>query len=313
MEVIEGSRTGRISQILSVKTACPDVVITSYPLIRRDISVMRDISFRYIILDEAQNIKNLRSVGARSVKQLTGQTRLAMTGTPMENHPGELWSLFDFVLPGYLPDYPEFLRRWGDGLRAEELLMRTRPFLMRRLKKDVLTELPPCTEFVYTAHMSPEQRRVYDAALVQGKERVHRVLSGRGNRGQAEILSVLMQLRQIACHPALCLPDYKGPSGKLDMLMDLLSSVLSEGKRVLVFSQFTSMLKLIGEQLEAERIEWLYLDGNTPAEERVRLSEYFNQGGGQVFLVSLKAGGTGLNLTGAETVIHYDPWWNPAA
>lgn len=313
VEVIEGSRTARIAQILSVKENIPDIVITSYPLIRRDISVMRELCFRYIILDEAQNIKNLRSVGARSVKQLNGRTRLALTGTPMENHPGELWSLFDFVLPGYLPDYPEFLRRWGEGQNAEELLMRTRPFLMRRLKKDVLTELPPCTEIVLTAHMPPEQRRVYDAALLQSRERVKRVLSGKGGRGQAEILSVLMQLRQIACHPALCLPDYKGPSGKTDMLCDVLASVLSEGKRVLIFSQFTSMLKLIGERLDEDRIEWLYLDGSTPAEERVRLSDYFNNGGGQVFLVSLKAGGTGLNLTGADTVILYDPWWNPAA
>ena len=311
--IIEGSRSVRIKQMLALKTEKPDIVITSYPLIRRDIAIMREVSFRFIILDEAQNIKNMRSVGARSVKQLQGRTRVALTGTPMENHAGEFWSLFDFVLPGYLPDYPEFLRRWGEGRNADELLMRIRPFLMRRLKKDVLPDLPPCTDFMLTAHMPPEQRRVYDAALIQSRERVKRILGAPGERGHAEILSAIMQLRQICCHPALCLPDYQGPSGKMDLLQDVLENALADGRRVLIFSQFTSMLHIIGNFLDESRIEWLYLDGNTPAQERVRLSDYFNQGGAQVFLVSLKAGGTGLNLTGADLVIHYDPWWNPAA
>lgn len=311
--VVEGTQAARANTLDHLSFSCPDVVITSYPLIRRDIDRMRQIDFRYAVLDEAQNIKNIRSVGARAVKQLSARCRVALTGTPMENHPGELWSLFDFVLPGYLPPYPEFLRRFSEGQNAEDLLFRTRPFMMRRLKKDVLKDLPPLLDSIQKAYMPPEQRRAYDAALLQSRQRVRDLVeSGRGRDGM-EILSVLTLLRQMCCHPALCLPEYKGASGKTDMLMDILSSALAAGRRVLVFSQFTSMLRLIEPRLEEEKMPYFYLDGSTPAEERLRLADAFNAGERSVFLVSLKAGGTGLNLTGADLVIHYDPWWNPAA
>ena len=313
--LIGGSQAARAEQIARLhEKDTPDLVITSYPLIRRDIQLMKDISFRFAVLDEAQQIKNVQSVGAHAVKQLTAETRIALTGTPMENHAGELWSLFDFVLPGYLPRYTEFLRRWGEGQNAGDLRRRIRPFLMRRLKGDVLGELPEKLESVMMAEMSPEQRRVYEAALLQKRERVGEILRERGlGRGRAEVLSAITELRQICCHPALCLPDYAGLSGKLELLIDILPGALAAGRRALIFSQFTSMLHLLEKRLGQEGIPYLYLDGETPADKRLELTQRFNGGEGSVFLISLKAGGTGLNLTGADLVIHYDPWWNPTA
>ena len=313
--LVSGSQTARAEQIEQLSgPGAPDLVITSYPLIRRDIALMKDIPFRFAVLDEAQQIKNIQSVGAHAVKQLTAETHIALTGTPMENHAGELWSLFDFVLPGYLPRYTDFLRRWGEGQNADDLRRRIRPFLMRRLKEDVLGELPEKLESVFMAEMPPEQRRVYDAALLQKRERVDQILRDRGlHRGRAEVLSAITELRQICCHPCLCLPDYSGASGKMELLMDILPGALDGGRRALIFSQFTSMLRLIEKRLNAEGIPSLYLDGDTPAPQRLDLTRRFNAGEGNVFLISLKAGGTGLNLTGADLVIHFDPWWNPTA
>ena len=313
--LLSGAQAARAEQIERLRAGdAPDLVITSYPLIRRDIALMKDISFRFAILDEAQQIKNVQSVGAHAVKLLTAETRIALTGTPMENHAGELWSLFDFVLPGYLPRYTDFLHRWGEGQNADDLRRRIRPFLMRRVKGDVLGELPEKMESVLMAELPPEQRRVYDAAMLQKRERVNRILQDRGlGRGRAEVLSAITELRQICCHPALCLPDYDGVSGKLELLMDVLPGSLAAGRRALIFSQFTSMLHIIEKRLTQEGIPYLYLDGDTPAAKRLELTDRFNNGEADVFLISLKAGGTGLNLTGADLVIHYDPWWNPTA
>ena len=313
--LLGGSQPVRAEQINAIRTEnAVDIVITSYPLIRRDIALMADIPFRFVVLDEAQQIKNVQSVGAHAVKQLSAETRIALTGTPMENHAGELWSIFDFVLPGYLPKYTDFLRRWGEGKNADDLRRRIRPFLMRRLKSEVLGELPEKIESVLMADLPPEQRRVYDAALLQKRERVGEILRDRGiTRGRAEVLSAITELRQICCHPSLCLSDYSGLSGKMELLMDVLPGALSSGRRALVFSQFTSMLHLIEKRLNQEGIPYLYLDGETPPSQRLELTKRFNAGEANVFLISLKAGGTGLNLTGADLVIHYDPWWNPTA
>ena len=313
--VLGGSGPQRASQIRHVKEAKDiDVLITSYPLIRRDIDQLTDMSFRFVILDEAQHIKNAGSVGAVAVKQLQAQTRFALTGTPMENNAGELWSIFDFVLPGYLLSYNAFIRRYQDGQDAEDLRRKIRPFLMRRLKKDVLTELPDKIETVLTAQMSPEQGKVYQSAMVRLRERVDHVMAEKGlGRGRTEVLAAITELRQICCHPALVLDDYTGTSGKLDMLLDILPGAIAAGRRVLLFSQFTSMLKILRRHLDAEGYETMYLDGETPSNKRLEMTERFNGGQGQIFLISLKAGGTGLNLTGADMVIHYDPWWNPAA
>lgn len=291
-----------------------DVVITSYPLIRRDIGWMENYSFRFAVLDEAQNIKNAGSLVASAVKKLRADTRFALTGTPMENGIGELWSIFDFVLPGYLPAYPAFLRRYQDGMNSADLRMRIRPFLTRRLKQDVLSELPEKMETRLTAAMTPEQRNVYQASMERLRPRIQGILSEKGAvRGRIEILSAITELRQICCHPSLVLEGYQGGSGKQEMLMELLPSMIRSGRRILVFSQFTSLLKLLLPRLKSEGYEILYLDGETPAGERLELTERFNAGEGQVFLISLRAGGSGLNLTGADVVIHFDPWWNPAA
>ena len=291
-----------------------DVAITSYPLIRRDIGWMADYSFRFAILDEAQNIKNAGSQVASAVKRLQADTRLALTGTPMENGIGELWSIFDFVLPGYLPPYSTFLRRYQDGMNSEDLRMRIGPFLTRRLKQEVLSELPDKIETRLTAAMTPEQRNVYQASMERLRPKIQNIVQEKGlNRGRIEVLSAITELRQICCHPGLVLSGYQGGSGKQEMLLELLPSMIRSGRRVLIFSQFTSLLKLLEPRLKQEGYETMYLDGNTPAGERLGLTERFNAGEGQVFLISLRAGGSGLNLTGADVVIHFDPWWNPAA
>ena len=291
-----------------------DVVITSYPLIRRDITLLKDYPFRFVILDEAQNIKNAGSVAAQAVKQLQADTRFALTGTPMENGVGELWSIFDFVLPGYLPGYNTFLRKYQDGENAEDLLRRIQPFLIRRLKQDVLEELPDKTETTLTARMTPEQEKIYRAALERLRPQINKLLEEKGaGRGRIEVLSAITELREICCHPALVMSDYKGGSGKEELLMTILPGLIRDGRRVLLFSQFTSMLALLEKDLTDAGIEWYTITGATPKQERVDLVRRFNEGDLPVFLISLKVGGTGLNLTGADTVIHYDPWWNVAA
>ncbi len=291
-----------------------DILITSYPLIRRDIDLMGDIHFHYIFLDEAQQIKNASSTGALAVKRLKCDTRFALTGTPMENHAGELWSIFDFVLPGYLGSRNAFLKEYADGQNLDELRQKIRPFLLRRLKQDVLSELPDKMETVMTATMTPEQSKFYQASLMQLRGRVRKTLEEKGlGRGRMEVLSALTELRQICCHPALVADEYTGSSGKMEMLMDILPSSISAGRRVLVFSQFTTMLQIMEKQMKLLGYRVMYLDGHVPAEERLDMAERFNAGEGEIFLISLKAGGTGLNLTGADLVIHYDPWWNPAA
>lgn len=313
--VITGSKPLREKALAQVmKGPVTDVIITSYPLLRQDIELYENIRFRFAVLDEAQNIKNFTSQTARAAKRLDAHTRLALTGTPMENNVTELWSLFDFVLPGYLFSAREFLRRFEEGKRAEELRMRIRPFLMRRLKADVMTQLPEKMSTTLYCEMNPEQRRVYQAALLKSRAWVHTLLEEKGITGsRIEVLSAITLLRQICCHPKLSLPEYGGESAKLELLMEVLPEVLQEGRRVLLFSQFTSMLKLIRERLDKAGISSLYLDGETDTQERLKLVDQFNEGHDPVFLISLKAGGTGLNLTGADVVIHFDPWWNPTA
>ena len=308
----EGTQSARAQTIARLaKEDCDiDVYLTSYPLIRRDIGQLSAISFRFAILDEAQYIKNAMSVGAGAVKQLKAQTRFALTGTPMENHPGELWSIFDFVLPGYLLSFAQFMHRFGTGEEADVLRRRIRPFLLRRLKGDVLKELPEKNEIEMMADMTEEQRRVYQASLMRLRPQMDTMLAG---KNRIEVLAAITELRQICGHPSLVLPSYAASSGKLDLLLDILPGSLEAGHRALIFSQFTRMLKILQRRLEAVGIECLYLDGETPPKRRIELVDQFNGGRAQVFLISLKAGGSGLNLVGADTVIHFDPWWNPAA
>ena len=290
-----------------------DVLITSYPLIRRDVELMADYRFRFVILDEAQHIKNAGSVAAAAVKKLDADTRFALTGTPMENGVGELWSLFDFVLPGYLPGYASFMRRYQEGENGDDLRRRIQPFLLRRLKQDVLTELPEKMETVLTAAMTPEQEKVYQASMMRIRPRIESMLGqGALQKNRMEVLAAITELRQICCHPSLVLSGYTGTSGKQELLAELLPAAVERGHRILLFSQFTGMLKILRKQLSESGYSTMYLDGETPADERLQLTETFNLGKTDIFLISLRAGGYGLNLTGADLVIHYDPWWNPA-
>ncbi len=315
VRVVTGPRDERRHTIADLKKDdSVDVILTSYPLLRRDIEYYKDIPLRFAVLDEAQSVKNAQSQGALAAKELDAQVRVALTGTPMENHTGELWSIFDFILPGYLGTQAAFLRRYGSGERAEELRERIRPFLMRRLKSEVLSDLPEKHEQYLYAAMPPEQDRVYQTLLATLRQHVGQALDeGSLPRARMQVLSVLLKLRQVCCHPKLFLPDYEGTSGKLELLVQTVHSAIDSGRRMLIFSQFVGMLQIIRKRLNREGVSCLYLDGATHPEERQRLCDRFNGGDGKVFLISLKAGGTGLNLTGADLVIHYDPWWNPAA
>lgn len=296
----------------------PNILMTSYDQLRRDVQTYADIEFTHVLLDEAQNIKNAASQAAKAVKTLKARHRFAMTGTPIENRLSELWSIFDFLMPGYLGTYKKFRDRFeapvvreADERARENLHLLVAPFILRRMKKDVLTDLPEKVETVMSSELTPEQRRLYTAyAAKLKKDSEGGLLSG---QEKMKMLAGLTRLRQLCCDPRLCLENYKGGSGKLTQLLEVLRDALSGGHRILLFSQFTSMLSLIGEALSGEGIAYHTLTGETDKETRMELVRQFNEGGADVFLISLKAGGTGLNLTGADVVIHYDPWWNVSA
>ncbi len=314
VRVVTGAREERRKTIADLKQdAEVDVILTSYPLLRRDIDYLKDIPLRFAVLDEAQSVKNAQSQGAVAAKELNAQVRIALTGTPMENHTGELWSIFDFILPGYLGTQASFLRRYGGGEHAEELRERIRPFLMRRLKDEVLKDLPQKREQCLYAAMTPEQEQVYNGLMQTLRQHVGQALDeGSLPKARMQVLSILLKLRQVCCHPKLFLTDYEGTSGKLELLVQTVHRAIASKRRMLIFSQFVGMLQMIRKRLAREGVQCLYLDGSTKPEQRQELCDRFNGGEGKVFLISLKAGGTGLNLTGADLVIHYDPWWNPA-
>lgn len=295
------------------------VWITSYPLIRRDIELYEDIHFNTVFIDEAQNIKNPSSLNARSVKLLNSKHRFAITGTPIENSLTELWSIFDFIMPNYLSVHNKFTKQIerpiikGDREILEDFNKRTGPFILRRMKKDVLTELPDKIEEKKVSDMTEEQKKIYVSYLANIKDELNAEIEEKGiKNSQIKILAALTRLRQICCHPSTFIDNYEGGSGKLIMLLDLVEEALANDHRILIFSQFTSMLSIIKENLEEKDISYFYLDGKTKAKDRIEYVKQFNEGERDVFLISLKAGGTGLNLVGADTVIHYDPWWNPA-
>ena len=293
-----------------------DVLVTSYDMLKRDIALYEPMSFRYHVLDEAQYIKNSTTQNARAVKLIRASQRFALTGTPMENRLSELWSIFDFLMPGLLFSYTKFRTRFEQPiLRAqdtralERLGQMVSPFILRRLKRDVLTELPEKTERVLPATMDTAQRQVYLATL---QELRGQLIGGGRLSGQSRmtVLAMLTRMRQICCDPRLCCEGYTGESCKLEACMELVREAADGGHKALLFSQFTSMLELLRHRLDEEKIPYYLLQGSTPKEERARLVEAFNGDDTPVFLISLKAGGTGLNLTGADVVIHYDPWWN---
>ncbi|MBR1552623.1 MAG: DEAD/DEAH box helicase [Schwartzia sp.] len=297
-----------------------DVIVTTYATLRIDIENYAERRFSCAILDEAQHIKNPTTKAAKAVKCIRADCRFALTGTPIENTLTELWSIFDFLLPAYLGSHKTFRQKYetgivkdGDAGKTDNLRRHIAPFILRRLKRDVLTELPDKTESRLMNEMTPEQEKVYKAYFAQSRKELAKELKNRGfDASRIKILALLTRLRQIACDPALFLENYDGGSGKLDLLEELVGDAVAGGHRILIFSQFTTMLHRIRTRLAAANLDCEYLDGQTPAAERLRLVKEFNAGTKPVFLISLKAGGTGLNLTGADMVIHYDPWWNPA-
>ncbi len=300
-----------------------DLVITSYALLRRDLATHKANEYDIIILDEAQFIKNRASQNAKSVKQLEAQSRLVLTGTPLENSPFDLWSIFDFLMPGYLGTAKEFKTRYevpifksGDTNAQNRLRQRVRPFILRRTKKEVVKELPSKIDQVAYCDLSPEQAAVYKEILGQARKMVFNS-SGKdgGDQKRLTVLTTLMRLRQACCHLSL-LPiqgekTWKEPSSKLDHFFELLEQARDGNHRVLVFSQFVRLLKVIGEELKKRELTYCYMDGST-IDRKGEVKRFQTDKSVPVFLISLKAGGTGLNLTGADTVVHFDPWWNPA-
>jgi superfamily II DNA or RNA helicase len=299
-----------------------DVVVTTYPILQRDLELLMRQSFHLLILDEAQTIKNDRSQIHRAVKLLRAEHRVCLSGTPLENHLGELWSLFDFLMPRFLGDRAAFTERYrrpieqqGDEDRLEMLRQRVAPLILRRTKEQVATELPDKIEIVRAVQLGSEQRELYEAIRIAAHAQVRRAIAERGlARSRVAILDALMKLRQVCCDPRLvkmAAAREVEQSAKYDLFFELLEAQLEQGRRVLVFSQFTSMLALLSEGLRERDVRHGCLTGST--HDRQVPIEAFTSGMVDVFLISLKAGGTGLNLTRADTVIHYDPWWNPAA
>ena len=322
VKVISGASNERKETIKNLDKY--DLVITSYDLLRRDIERYKekDYNFKYIIADEAQYLKNSNTQNAKAIKLLKAETRYALTGTPIENSLSELWSIFDFIMPGYLFKYKKFKNMYETPIVKQEdknamnkLKMLIEPFILRRTKKEVLTELPEKTITVLNNNMDKEQEKIYMTYLVKAKQEVANNININGfENSQIMILAALTRLRQICCHPGLFLSDYKGSSSKLIQCMDIVEDAIQSGHKILLFSGYTSMFDIIQKELETRDIKYFKLTGSTKVNERINLVNEFNTNKNiKVFLISLKAGGTGLNLTGADMVIHYDPWWNSSS
>ncbi len=318
-EVIMGSLSERKRKIEELDQY--DLVITSYDLLKRDIELYKnkDYQFRYIIADEAQYLKNSNTQNAKSIKQIKADTRYALTGTPIENSLSELWSIFDFIMPEYLFSYRKFKSLYempiiknDDQDAMKKLKMLIKPFILRRTKKEVLTELPEKTVTVLNNEMGEEQKNIYLSYLAQTKQEIAEQIDLNGyERSHIQILAALTRLRQICCHPSLFIEGYKEGSSKLEQCIEIIQEAVSSGHKILLFSGYTSMFEIIEKELKQRNINYFKLTGSTKIEERVKMVDEFNNNPKiQLFLISLKAGGTGLNLTGADMVIHYDPWWN---
>ena len=310
--VLLGSAKERKQQLTEDNSA--DVYMTSYDLLKRDLPLYEEREFYACILDEGQAVKNPSTQGSKAVKQVSCQQRFVLTGTPIENRLSELWNLFDFLMPGYLFSHTAFVQRLekpivhsGNPEARRQLGLLIQPFLLRRRKADVLRELPPKIFHVQRIQLSEQERKTYQA------ETHHAMTLAEGTQDSVQILALLTRLRQICCDPSLCFQNYEGDSSKLEACLELCRSQVANGHQILLFSQFTTMLDRIREGLDQAHISSFTLVGATPKEKRARLVKDFNAGKASVFLISLKAGGTGLNLTAADVVIHYDPWWNQAA
>lgn len=322
IKVISGNTNQRKEIINEIERY--DVIVTSYDLLKRDIEIYKEknYTFRFIIADEAQYLKNNNAKNAKAIKQIKADSRFALTGTPIENSLAELWSIFDFVMPGYLFSYKKFKSTYetaivkdNDEDAMKKLKMLIEPFVLRRTKKEVLTELPEKTITVLKNEMGEEQRKIYLSYLVRTKQELQDEINSNGyERSQIRILAALTRLRQICCHPSLFIDNYNEPCSKLEQCMEILEDGITAGHKILLFSSYTSMFEIIEKELKNRNIKYFKLTGATKVDERVDLVDEFNQNDEiKVFLISLKAGGTGLNLIGADMVIHYDPWWNISA
>ena len=299
-----------------------DVIITSYDLLKRDIEQYKNYRFKYVIADEAQYVKNNNTKNAKALKELNSESRFALTGTPIENSLAELWSIFDFIMPGYLYTYKKFkdefetpIIKENDNEAMQRLQKIVAPFILRRIKRDVLKELPDKTEQIMYSKMDEEQQKLYTSYLALAKVKMRQEIESNGfEKSKMKILSLITRLRQICCHPQLFLDDYKGESSKLNQCMEIIEGAIAAKHKILLFSGFTSMFDIIIPELEKRGIEYSMLTGQTKVDTRIEMVDEFNKDENiKVFLISLKAGGTGLNLTGADMVIHYDPWWNLSA
>jgi SNF2 family DNA or RNA helicase len=304
--IVDGSKGERSVMLNDISGV--DVIITSYPILRRDIALYNKYSFHTMIMDEAQAFKNHTTQTAKAIRKIQADYRFALSGTPIENSLEELWSIFHVVFPNLLPGRKAF-----NKLTRENVAKRVRPFILRRLKEDVLKELPEKIESIQSSELLPEQKKLYAAYLSKLKQDTLKHLNKETfQKNRIKILAGLTRLRQLCCHPALFVEGYKGSSAKFEQLLEIIEECRITGKRLLIFSQFTKMLAIIGRELGSQGVPYFYLDGSTPSSQRVELCDRFNDGERDLFLISLKAGGTGLNLTGADTVVLYDLWWNPA-
>ena len=314
-KIADGIKEERVKTLENIQGY--DFIITSYPLLRRDFDLYLKHDFSFMFIDESQHIKNPDTMNAKVVKKVKADRKFALSGTPIENRLSELWSVFDFTMKGYLSTRKEFAQNYEYAQNTpehdealEELRRKVGPFILRRMKADVLEELPEKIENTIYSDFTPEQKKMYEAYLAYAKKEIGGLFDK--NESQLKILTILLRLRQICCYPGLFDISYKKDSGKLILLDDLIDSATSQGHRILIFSQFTSMLEVIKKRIYKNGYDCFYIDGKTPSKARTELAQRFNDGEKEIFLISLKAGGTGLNLIGADTVIHYDPWWNPA-
>ena len=316
-KIINGSVSDREKKISNIEKY--DVIITSYDLLKRDIAEYESINFKYIIADEAQYIKNNNTKNAKSIKELKGDIRFALTGTPIENSLSELWSIFDFIMPGYLYSYKKFKEMFetpiikdSDIDISRKLQNMVAPFILRRTKSEVLKELPEKVVSIMYNEMNEEQSKIYKTYSLSAKREVKKELEENNlELSNMKILSLITRLRQIASHPSLFLEDYAGESSKVNQCMELVKEAYSSGHKMLIFSSFTSIFDILEEELNKNNIKYFKLTGKTKVDVRVNMVDEFNKSKDvQIFLVSLKAGGTGLNLVGADMVIHFDPWWN---
>ena len=317
--VIRGTLAERKRKINDIENY--DLVITSYDLLKRDIDLYneKNYQFRYVVADEAQYLKNSNTQNAKTIKQIKADTRYALTGTPIENSLAELWSIFDYIMPGYLFTYKKFKTTYetpiikdNDENAMEKLKMLIQPFILRRNKKEVLKELPEKTVTILNNEMNEEQRKIYMSYLLQAKQDISEQIGINGfEKSQIKILAALTRLRQICCHPSLFINNYKDGSSKLNQCIEIIEDAIKGDHKILLFSGYTSMFPFIQKELEKRNIKYFKLIGSTKVDERIEMVEKFNNDKEiKVFLISLKAGGTGLNLTGADIVMHYDPWWN---